>query len=50
MTVVLAVLLPVILVYQGWTYHVFRGRLGGEVHVAEPTPAREHTTAGLPTR
>src|SRR3954452_15481799 len=29
MTVVLAVLLPVVLLYQGWTYHVFRGRLRG---------------------
>jgi cytochrome bd-type quinol oxidase subunit 2 len=28
MTVALAVLLPVILVYQGWTYHVFRRRIG----------------------
>jgi cytochrome d ubiquinol oxidase subunit II len=30
MTVVAAVLLPVVLLYQGWTYHVFRARLGGE--------------------
>ena len=30
MTVVAAVLLPVILLYQAWTYHVFRARLGGE--------------------
>ena len=28
-TVVAAVLLPVMLLYQGWTYHVFRARLGG---------------------
>jgi cytochrome d ubiquinol oxidase subunit II len=28
MTVALAVLLPVILIYQGWTYHVFRRRIG----------------------
>jgi cytochrome d ubiquinol oxidase subunit II len=27
MTVVLVVLLPVVLAYQGWTYHVFRNRL-----------------------
>ena len=26
-TVVAAVLLPVMLLYQGWTYHVFRVRL-----------------------
>ena len=24
------VLLPVVLLYQAWTYHVFRARLGGE--------------------
>jgi cytochrome d ubiquinol oxidase subunit II len=30
MTVVAAVLVPVVLLYQAWTYHVFRTRLGGE--------------------
>ena len=30
MTVVGAVLLPVVLLYEAWTYHVFRARLGGE--------------------
>jgi cytochrome bd ubiquinol oxidase subunit II len=30
MTVVAAVLLPLVLLYQAWTYHVFRARLGGE--------------------
>jgi cytochrome bd ubiquinol oxidase subunit II len=30
MTVVAAILVPVILLYQAWTYHVFRARLGGE--------------------
>ncbi len=30
MTVVAAVLLPVVVLYQAWTYHVFRARLGGE--------------------
>jgi cytochrome d ubiquinol oxidase subunit II len=30
MTVVAAVILPVILLYQAWTYHVFRARVGGE--------------------
>ena len=34
-SIVAAILLPIILLYQGWTYHVFRGRLGGE----EPTPS-----------
>jgi cytochrome d ubiquinol oxidase subunit II len=27
-TVVAAVMLPFVLLYQGWTYHVFRRRLG----------------------
>jgi cytochrome d ubiquinol oxidase subunit II len=30
MTVVAAVLIPVVLLYQAWSYHVFRGRLGGK--------------------
>jgi cytochrome d ubiquinol oxidase subunit II len=30
MTVVAAICVPLILLYQGWTYHVFRGRVGGE--------------------
>jgi cytochrome bd ubiquinol oxidase subunit II len=29
MTVVAAVLLPVVLLYEAWTYHVFRARVGG---------------------
>jgi cytochrome d ubiquinol oxidase subunit II len=37
MTVVVAVLLPVVLLYQGWTYHVFRSRIRGpQVGVGEP--------------
>jgi cytochrome d ubiquinol oxidase subunit II len=45
MTVVLAVLLPVVLAYQGWTYHVFRSRLtpteppGDGAEPAASTPA-----------
>jgi cytochrome d ubiquinol oxidase subunit II len=34
MTVVAVVMLPVVLLYQGWTYYVFRHRVG-----AEPLPA-----------
>jgi len=30
MTVVAAICVPLVLLYQGWTYHVFRGRLGGD--------------------
>jgi cytochrome d ubiquinol oxidase subunit II len=29
-TVVAAICVPIVLLYQGWTYHVFRARLGGE--------------------
>ncbi len=35
-SIVAAILLPVILLYQGWTYHVFRERLGSEDEGAEP--------------
>jgi cytochrome d ubiquinol oxidase subunit II len=30
MSVVALVLLPVVLLYQGWTYYVFRARVTGE--------------------
>jgi cytochrome bd ubiquinol oxidase subunit II len=30
MSIVAAIFLPVILLYQGWTYHVFRHRIGSE--------------------
>lgn len=30
LSVVALICLPVVLVYQGWTYHVFRARVGGE--------------------
>jgi cytochrome bd ubiquinol oxidase subunit II len=30
MTVVAAICVPLILLYQGWTYHVFRARVGGD--------------------
>jgi cytochrome d ubiquinol oxidase subunit II len=36
MTVVAAIVAPVVLLYQGWTYHVFRERLGGEDEEAGP--------------
>jgi cytochrome d ubiquinol oxidase subunit II len=29
MSVVAAICLPLVLIYQGWTYHVFRARVGG---------------------
>jgi len=48
-TVVAAILTPIVLLYQGWTYHVFRARLGGEPAVGEPVEALKPTTAGSPT-
>jgi cytochrome d ubiquinol oxidase subunit II len=38
MTVVAAALVPVVLLYQAWTYWVFRARLGGEDFEAVRTP------------
>jgi cytochrome d ubiquinol oxidase subunit II len=35
MTVVALIIAPVVLLYQGWTYYVFRHRLGGE-EIASP--------------
>ena len=29
-TIVAAIFIPLVLLYQGWTYYVFRQRLGGE--------------------
>src|SRR5262245_19171591 len=41
MSVVALIVAPLVLLYQGWTYHVFRARVGGdEVH--------EETTTDLP--
>jgi cytochrome d ubiquinol oxidase subunit II len=40
MTVVAAICVPVVLLYQGWTYHVFRGRVGGKgMTAAAESPA-----------
>jgi cytochrome bd ubiquinol oxidase subunit II len=39
MSVVAAIFVPIILLYQGWTYHVFRHRLG--VKAPEPDAAPE---------
>jgi cytochrome bd ubiquinol oxidase subunit II len=32
MTVVALIFVPLVLLYQGWTYHVFRARVGGPTH------------------
>jgi cytochrome bd ubiquinol oxidase subunit II len=41
LSVVALIVTPVVLLYQGWTYHVFRHRLGGDEPEAEPEPAPE---------
>ena len=45
MTMTAVLFLPVVLLYQGWSFHVFRGRVrGGEQPSAEqPPPARPAT-------
>jgi len=47
MTVVAAIFVPLILLYQAWTYHVFRARVGGE-EVQVPTLAPAPPTGGSP--
>ena len=44
MTVVAAVLFPVVLVYQGWTYYVFRERVHPDSFSSGGAPAPVGTT------
>jgi len=48
MTVVAIVFVPIVLLYQGWTYWVFRHRLGRDDFEGTPTPLAvlEHARAG----
>jgi cytochrome bd ubiquinol oxidase subunit II len=49
MTVTAVLFLPVVLLYQGWSFHVFRGRLRGEpVSTEQPPPARPATATPDP--
>ncbi len=45
MTIVAAIFLPIVLIYQGWSFHVFRGRLSGSAGAPSsgtvPQPARD---------
>jgi cytochrome d ubiquinol oxidase subunit II len=49
MTVVGVIFLPLVLLYQGWTYWVFRKRVGGarvpDPSAASTTPAKPATPA-----
>jgi len=38
MTVVAVIFVPIVLAYQGWTYWVFRHRLGRDDFEGTPTP------------
>ena len=40
MTVIAAVFLPLVLLYQGWTYHVFRKRVSAEQFHTPAGPAQ----------
>ena len=46
MTVAALILAPVVLLYQGWTYHVFRGRLGVEEEPGSPVDLVARKTGG----
>jgi len=45
MTVVAIIMVPIVLLYQGWTYHVFRHRLGGE-EIESPLDLAGRKTGG----
>ena len=47
LTVVAVIFLPIVLIYQGWTYHVFRHRIGGgELLPPEKPPDAPAAMAG----
>ena len=48
-TVVAAICVPIVLVYQGWTYHVFRARLGGGESAPRPAEPVDGGVAGVPS-
>ena len=49
MSVVAVIFVPLILLYQGWTYHVFRARVGGDVPPATPAGALTGGSSRSPT-
>ena len=53
MTVVVIILLPVVLLYQGWTYYVFRRRVSKQQFQPQPpspAPAPSGAAVGSPDR
>ena len=49
MSVVALICTPIVLLYQGWTYHVFRARVGGEEPPKSPVEALAPKTGDSPT-
>jgi cytochrome d ubiquinol oxidase subunit II len=49
MTVVALICTPIVLLYQGWTYHVFRARVGGEEPPRSPVDALAPKAGDSPT-
>jgi cytochrome bd-type quinol oxidase subunit 2 len=45
MTVAAVLLFPVVLLYQGWSFHVFRGRINAPPETSEPPPDAGQATA-----
>ena len=46
MTIVTVIFFPVVLLYQGWSFHVFRGRLKGPPSTAELSPGAAGAAPG----
>ena len=46
MSVVAVIFVPLVLLYQGWAYYVFRARLGGEPITTPPGPSLLRTEVG----
>jgi cytochrome bd ubiquinol oxidase subunit II len=44
-TVVAAVMFPVVLLYQGWSYWVFRARINTPTETIGPASGAPHTTS-----
>jgi cytochrome d ubiquinol oxidase subunit II len=49
-TIVALILLPLVLLYQGWSYYVFRARVGGEQPAGSPVEALARRGGGAPAK
>ena len=49
-TIVAALLIPVVLLYQAWSYYVFRARVGGEEPASTPVEALARRSGGAPAK